>query len=119
MKRVILSARDARELVEFDGKFFDPVQMIYIKRGLKDGVDVSLFANPKFNETKMATIEGALADGYDMSQFDLERLSLGQLDEIIDALQRNVPIDKIKAYAKPGISWKKMRQALYYDEIDN
>ena len=61
-------------------KQFDELQIIEIKKGIRNNLDVSVYANPIFDNEQMY--------------------------EIRDGLQDNLAIS---LYAKPDLTWKQMR----------
>ena len=52
-------------------EFKDDRQMWQIYEGLKSGIDVNIYANPKFGFQKMSYIREALEQGWDKSEIDL------------------------------------------------
>lgn len=104
-KRRIMAAED--EMYEYDGKLFDWRQMNVIKAGLNRGLDVSIYADPKFNEWHMYAILEGLEQGIDPSIYANPEFSYPQMREIREGLVSGVDVN---IYADPKYSWDQMAQ---------
>lgn len=68
---------------------FDDGQMYEIFVGLLNGLDVSIYADPKFNNAQMRMIRYGLEDGIDVSQYADPKYTAGQMERIVrDAKRR-------------------------------
>lgn len=61
---------------------FNELQMYEIRRGLKEGLDVSKYADPKFNKWQMREIRLGLKEGLDVSKYADPSFNDTQMNEI-------------------------------------
>ncbi len=66
---------------------FNYWQMDQIRLGLRDGLDVSKYANPKLDSLQMNQIRLGLRDGLDVSQYATPKFTHWQMDQIRLGLQ--------------------------------
>jgi hypothetical protein len=68
--------------------------MEQIRKGLKDGLDVSIYADPKFNSSQMEEIRWGLEDGIDVSQYADPKYTDSQMDKIRMGLRKGKPVNE-------------------------
>lgn len=86
---------------------FNENQKHRIIKGLNDNLDVSIYANPKFDVYQMKLLLTALSKNLDISHCLNEKLDRIQMNQIIKGLENNVDVS---IYAKPEISWQEMEE---------
>ena len=75
-------------MVEYDGKSYTYLQHQQIVKGLEEGIDVSLYDNPEFDDLKMTTIRSALNRKVQLKKEDLTpSYDLPQLFQVIRSKQ--------------------------------
>lgn len=67
---------------------FDDLQMFEIERGLEEGLDVSIYTDPKFNGNQMFEIRWGLKRGVDVSVYADPKFHRCQMEEIREANQK-------------------------------
>lgn len=73
---------------EYDGKTYTHLQHEQIVKGIEEGVDVSVFDNPEYDDLKMTTIRSALNRNVQLKKEDLSpSYDLPQLFQIIRSKQ--------------------------------
>lgn len=93
----------------YDGKTFNYLQYQEITKGIEQGLDISLYADPDYDELKMATIRSALNDGVLLSKDDFSAFyDFSQLFQVIryrrifpngiDHFSPDMPADKISIF---------------------
>lgn len=74
-------------------RFFNYEQLLEIHKGLKNDVDVRLYANPKYHWSRMAIIREALENyGIDVSKYVEAGFTEKEIDEIRKGLENGVDI---------------------------
>ena len=66
---------------------FNRKQRIAIKDGLKDNLDVLIYAKPEFDEYKMNQIKAGLKDNLDVSYYAKKEFNWKQMEEIREELR--------------------------------
>lgn len=95
-------------MYEYQGKEFNELQMDVINRGLKEGIDVSSFANPELDWTVMQEAMYALYEDVDLTAY-LTDFDSWQLSVIKDGLKEGYDVG---VYAKPAYGHWEMEQIL-------
>ena len=86
---------------------FTPDQQAEIDAGIKNGVDVSVYAKPEFLAIQMHEIRIGLVEQIPVSYYADSRYDWFQMEEIRKGLEMSLDVSK---YADPEISFDKMRQ---------
>ena len=73
---------------EFNGLTFDCEQMAVIRMGLREGVDVSIYAKPEFTAPQMYEILSGIHSGVDVTIYAREEYNLVAMTRIREMLQR-------------------------------
>lgn len=74
-------------------RFFNYEQLLEIHKGLKNDVDVRLYANPKYHWSRMAIIREVLEDyGIDVSKYVEAGFTEKEIDEIREGLENGVDV---------------------------
>lgn len=74
-------------------RFFNYEQLLEIHKGLKNDVDVRLYANPKYHWSRMAIIREALENyGIDVSKYVEAGFTEKEIDEIRKGLENGVDV---------------------------
>ena len=84
---------------------FNWKQLEEIQIGFEEGLDVSKYANPKFDFNQMAEIRKGLNQDLDISIYANPEFNWEQMREIRYGLQLDLDVSK---YADPKLSWKEM-----------
>ena len=66
---------------------FNRKQRIAIKDGLKDNLDVLIYAKPEFDEYQMNQIKAGLKDNLDVSYYAKKEFNWKQMEEIREELR--------------------------------
>lgn len=66
----------------FDESDFDKEQLEEIKKGLRSGLDISWYADPKFDDFQMCEIRDGLEKGLDVSQYADPKFDWKQMKSI-------------------------------------
>ena len=85
---------------------YNSQQMYEIQCGLEAGVDVSIYADPKYDFSQMCEIRKGLEAGVDVSIYADPKYSFDQMSEILEGLKLNLDVSK---YADPRFDWCQMR----------
>ncbi len=86
---------------------YDCLQMSEIRWGLEQGVDVSIYADPEFTAAQMGVIRLGLENGVDVSIYADPRYNSSQMDEIRQGLDENVDVSW---YADLKFNYKQMNE---------
>lgn len=86
---------------------FTQDQLDEIQEGIKDGVDVSLYAKEDLLAIQMRQIRLGLLSGIMVSRYNDPKYDWFQMEEIRTGLENHIDVDK---YANPEIPYMKMRQ---------
>lgn len=86
---------------------FTPDQQAEIDAGIKNGIDVSIYAKPEFMAIQMHEIRIGLVEQLPVSCYADSRYDWFQMEEIRKGLELSLDVSK---YANPEISFDKMRQ---------
>lgn len=86
---------------------YDCLQMSEIRWGLEQGVDVSIYADPEFTAAQMGVIRLGLENGVNVSIYADPRYNSSQMDEIRQGLDENVDVSW---YADPKFNYKQMNE---------
>lgn len=86
---------------------FTPDQQAEIDAGIKNGIDVSVYAKPEFLAIQMHEIRIGLVEQIPVSYYADSRYDWFQMEEIRKGLEMSLDVSK---YADPEIPFDKMRQ---------
>ena len=86
---------------------FTPDQQAEIDAGIKDNIDVSIYAKPEFLAIQMHEIRIGLVEQIPVSDYADSRYDWFQMEEIRKGLEMSLDVSK---YADPEISFDRMRQ---------
>lgn len=86
---------------------FTPDQQAEIDAGIKNGIDVSVYAKPEFLAIQMHEIRVGLMEQIPVSYYADSRYDWFQMEEIRKGLEMSLDVSK---YADPEIPFDKMRQ---------
>ena len=86
---------------------FTPDQQAEIEAGIKNNVDVSIYAKPEFLAIQMHEIRIGLVEQIPVSYYADIRYDWFQMEEIRKGLEMSLDVSK---YADPNISFDRMRQ---------
>lgn len=86
---------------------FDGFQLVEIRKGVWHGLDVSLYADPKFEVDQMREIRLGLVDGLDASIYANPEFDVDQMAEIRRGLGAGLDVT---IYAKPEYEFMRMYQ---------
>lgn len=85
---------------------FSNKQLLEIKIGLQEGLDISAFANPKYIASKMREIRLGLLHNVDVELYNRVSFSASQMHEIRLGLESNLDV---RCYAKTGFTANHMK----------
>lgn len=109
MKKYIYSAKKTNlSLDNFDFSRFSPYQTDEIREGLEEGLDVSVYADPKFRWNQMAEIRRGLESGVDVSVYADPKFHWAQMYQIRKGLESGVDVS---VYADPKFDDRQMERA--------
>ena len=94
---------------------FNWKQLEEIQIGLEEGLDVSKYANPKFDFNQMAEIRKGLKQGIDISKYADPKFDWFQMEQIYEGLNQDLDIS---IYANPEFNWEQMREIRYGLQLD-
>lgn len=77
---------------------FNVNQMAEIRKGLKDDLDVKVYADPKFSFRQMYEIYIGLREGLDVSKYADPKFNADQMEQILFGLKQGLDVTK---YADP------------------
>ncbi|SHN87926.1 hypothetical protein [Desulfitobacterium chlororespirans] len=97
-----------------DENLFDRFQLSRIRQGLNQGLDVSLYANPKFSLEQMLQIQQGLIHGIDVSIYAKPEYDELQMEQILSGL---VAGEDISDYADPSYSATEMALIRYKENM--
>ena len=66
--------------------------MYKIREGLKDNLDVSFYANPKYNDKQMDVIKTGLEENLDVSVYTRDVFNEHQMKAILFCLRENLKL---------------------------
>lgn len=97
-----LKEKEFNELLEnlnckIDLDKFNDYQLEEIKLGLKQNLDVSIYASPNFSAVQMSIIRESLEKGLDLKQYINYKFYIGQMRLIIEGLEAGLDVS---IYAK-------------------
>ena len=105
MKRYIKSAKTLEDYENMG--VFNEYQMKQIRKGLESGVDVSVYADPKYNDFQMEQIRLGLENDVDVSVYADPKYDEFQMGEIREGLETGVDVSM---YADPKYVWRQMEE---------
>jgi len=108
MKRYIRAAEEA--MYEYNGMEFNEEQMKQINKGLAEGLDVSIYANPSFHWLAMTEILKGLEEGIDVSWYADPDFDFTRMRYIRYGLEQGLDVS---TYAKPEFNEYQMNAILY------
>lgn len=85
----------------------DPDQLEELKKGVQDGLDVTIYANKEFLAIQMQEIRIGLENNIDVSIYAKTDYDWFQMKEIRKGLERGIDVSQ---YSSPTISYDRMRQ---------
>ncbi|BAG09096.1 hypothetical protein [Finegoldia magna] len=107
-KIYILDIYLSYDIKDLDLKVFDYEQLLEIHEGLKNDVDVRLYANPKLNWSRMKIIRKTLEDyDIDVSKYVEANFTENEIDEIVEGLESGIDVS---AYADNRLHYEEMRE---------
>ena len=84
---------------------YDNLQLKELRYGFKQGLDISVFSNPKFAFNQMDEIRQGLAENLNVSIYAKPAFDVGQMRQIKKGLERDVDVS---IYANTYVSSRKM-----------
>lgn len=98
----------SHDIKDLDLSAFDYEQLLEIHKGLKNDVDVRLYANPKYHWSRMEIIREVLEDyGIDVSKYVEAGFTENEIDEIREGLEAGIDVS---AYADIFLHHDEMRE---------
>jgi len=101
MKRYIKAAKTIEDYKNMG--VFDKWQMKEIRDGLEDGLDVSVYADPKYDKDQMYEIRRGLEEGVDVSWYadpEYDNLQMWQIHQILKSGYGKEQMKKIREILK-------------------
>lgn len=100
-----------------DESKFNTEQLIQIKMGLEDGLNVSYYINPELSSNQMRIIREGLYKGLDVSKYADSKYNYEQMFQIYRGLEDDI---NVNYYANPEFSSLQMDLIRYsiYDDLD-
>lgn len=92
---------------KIDLSIFDINQLEEIETGLRNNVDISIYAKPEFNSLEMREIRLGLEDKLDVSIYAKKEFNYRQMEEIREGLENNL---NVNIYAKPVFNELQMEE---------
>lgn len=83
---------------------YDNLQLKELRYGFKQGLDISVFSNPKFAFNQMDEIRQGLAENLNVEIYAKPAFDVGQMRQIKKGLERNVDVSK---YARTCVDSRK------------
>lgn len=83
---------------------YDNLQLKELRYGFKQGLDISVFSNPKFAFNQMDEIRQGLAENLNVEIYAKPTFDVGQMRQIKKGLERNVDVSK---YARTCVDSRK------------
>ena len=105
MKRYIKSAKTIEDYENIG--VFDVGQMYEIREGLEKGIDVSVYADPKYGVAQMGEIRKGLESGVDVSVYADPEYNWWQMNQIREGLESGVDVSW---YSDPKYDGEQMFQ---------
>lgn len=84
---------------------YDNLQLKELRYGFKQGLDISVFSNPKFAFNQMDEIRQGLVENLNVEIYAKPTFDVGQMRQIKKGLERNVDVSK---YAHMCVDSRKM-----------
>ena len=84
---------------------YDNLQLKELRYGFKQGLDISVFSNPKFAFNQMGEIRQGLAENLNVEIYAKPTFDVGQMRQIKKGLERNIDVSK---YANMYVDSRKM-----------
>lgn len=84
---------------------YDNLQLKELRYGFKQGLDISVFSNPKFAFNQMDEIRQGLAENLNVSIYAKPTFDVGQMRQIKKGLERNIDVS---VYANMYVDSRKM-----------
>lgn len=97
----------AVDVSSYANQRYDPWQMEQIRKGHESGVDVSVYADPKYSYWQMEQLRLGLESGIDVSVYADPKYDAMQMDEIRQGLEQGVDVS---IYADPRYNYLQMHQ---------
>lgn len=105
MEEIRLGLETGLDVSVYADPKYNTLQMAQIRLGRGQGMDVSVYANPKFDGWQMAQIRWGLEEGLDASVYADPRLDQYQMEQIRLGLGQGLDVS---VYADPKFDEKKM-----------
>ena len=86
---------------------FNKYQLEEIKLGLKDNLDVNLYANPRFSAGQMELIRQGIKKGLDIKHYANPKFYEGQMRQIVSGLEEGLDVS---IYNKPEYNYGQMNE---------
>ena len=84
---------------------YDNLQLRELRYGFKQGLDISVFSNPKFAFNQMDEIRQGLAENLNVEIYAKPTFDVGQMRQIKKGLERNIDVS---VYANMYVDSRKM-----------
>lgn len=84
---------------------YDNLQLKELRYGFKQGLDISVFSNPKFAFNQMDEIRQGLAENLNVEIYAKPTFDVGQMRQIKKGLEHDVDVSK---YARTCVDSRKM-----------
>ena len=96
-----------QNIKEFEETEFDKDQIDEIKKGIKNSIDISAYADPKFSWSQMSQIRQGLEEGLDVTKYANPKFDDSQMFQIRWGLKDGLNVD---IYADPKFNWSQMAE---------
>lgn len=107
MEQVIKGVKSGLDVSLYARPEYNDGQMYQIRRGLETGLDVSLYAKPEYNFLQMSNIRQGLEKGLDVGVYAKPEFAFEKMDEIRQGLETGLDVS---LYARPEYDWQQMSE---------
>ncbi|MFI3326831.1 MAG: hypothetical protein R3Y35_11765 [Clostridia bacterium] len=101
------------QMYQYNGFYFNEEQMEQINKGLAEGLDVSIYADPKYNSDQMSAIHDGLEYGLDVSVYANPDLSAEEMQHYLHELF----IEKKKALKEEKKALRKEKFSRFFNKF--
>lgn len=115
MNAIFNGIKDGLDVSVYANRCYDHRQMNIIAAGLKDGIDVTLYIDEDYTAYQMQRIYTAIKDGYDKEKLDIianPDLSVIQMDLIKEVFERGASVEEVKQVINSNNADKKLQNFL-------
>ena len=120
MYQIIIGLQNGIDVSVYSDPKFDAEQMGAIRRGLEKKLDVSVYADPKFDHLQMEIICSALEKGIDLLSYVDSKYNAFQMTEVLIGLEDHL---NVAIYCDPSLTAKNMNiirlKMLEYKDSDD